>query len=374
MNRESLRDTWVDVSIDAIKENVKAFREHIKPSSKLLTVVKADGYGHGAVEIAKAAIDSGADGLGVALLDEALELRQAGFQVPILVLGYTKPEGIEQAVQENITLTVYSKDSIHAIHKACEKLNKRAKVHVKIDTGMTRIGLQTKEAALELIKMMDPNQIEIEGIYTHFADADNPDASYTQKQFNEFLEVTEYLEAQGFAIPIRHCCNSAGTIAYPKMHLDMCRVGISTYGLYPGEHLKEMIDLTQAMTFQTKPVQIKEVPAGQSISYGRTYTPDHTSVIATLPVGYADGFSRRLSNRGEVTVKGKRALIVGRICMDQAMIDITDIPEVTSDDIVTIFGDEHKGYVPLDEVADLLDTIHYEIVCLIGKRVPRNYV
>lgn len=373
MKRESLRDTWVEISLDAIAENVKAFRNHMNQTSKLLTVVKADGYGHGAVEVSKTAIASGADGLGVALLDEALELRQAGITVPLLVLGYTKPEAVEQALEQDITLTVYREDSIDAITKASEKLGKKAKIHLKIDSGMTRIGIQTKEEALDFVKRINQEQIEIEGIFTHFADADNPNDAYTRKQFEAFLKVTTYLEEHGYKIPIRHCCNSAGTIAYPEMHLDMCRVGISTYGLYPEEHLKKLISLTQAMTFQTKPVQIKEVSAGQSISYGRTFTPERTSQIATLPLGYADGLSRHLSNRGEVTVKGKRAPIVGRICMDQTMIDVTDIHQIKEADVVTIFGEEGKGYISLDEVASILDTIHYEIVCLIGKRVPRIY-
>lgn len=373
MKRESHRDTWVEVSLDAIRGNTRAFKEHLSGKSKLLAVVKADGYGHGAEEVGKAALEAGADGLGVAILDEALELRQARIEAPILILGYTKPEAVKLAVEQDIILTVYSEDVIKAIEEACNNLKKRAKVHLKIDTGMTRIGVQSKEEALKLVETVDSDWIEVEGIFTHFADADNPDDTYTKKQFARFQEVVEYLEAKGHHIPIKHCCNSAATIRYPDMHLNMCRVGISLYGLYPGEHLKELIQLKQAMTFQTKPTLVKNVEKNQPVSYGCTFIPERPSIFATLPVGYADGLSRTLSSKGEMTVKGKRVPIVGRVCMDQTVVDVTDVDSVTEADVVTIFGDENKGHISLDELADRLDTIHYEIVCLIGKRVPRIY-
>ncbi len=373
MKQTSYRDTWVEISLDAIKGNVEAFRKHINKKSKLLAVVKADGYGHGAVEVGKVALEAGAEGLGVALLDEALELREAGIEAPILVLGYTKPEAVKLAIENHITLTVYGEDVLQAIAKACHESDKTAKVHIKVDTGMTRIGIQTKEKVLDLVKSLTDERVEVEGIYTHFADADNTDETYTRQQFKRFLEITSYLEENGYQIPIKHCCNSAATISYPEMHLNMCRVGISIYGLYPGEHMKKVISLTQAMTFQTKPTLIKEVKTGQPVSYGCTYFPEKDSIVATLPVGYADGLSRQLSNKGEMTIKGDRAPIVGRVCMDQTMIDVTHLGQVNESDVVTIFGDESKGYISLDEVAERLDTIHYEVVCLIGKRVPRVY-
>ncbi|WP_405097822.1 alanine racemase [Oceanobacillus sp. FSL H7-0719] len=373
MKETSFRDTWAEVSLDAIQNNVKAFKQYINKNSKMMAVVKADGYGHGAAEVAKTAIAAGADYLGVALLDEALELRTAGITVPILILGYTKPAALEEAIKSDITLTIYSEDVITAIREAAERLQKTAKVHLKLDTGMGRIGISAKEKALELLQGARSEFIEVEGIFTHFAAADNPDATYTKKQFERFLEITSYLEANGYTIPLKHCCNSAATIAYPEMHLDMCRVGISIYGLYPIEFMREKIKLSQAMTLKTKPVLIKQVDKGQPISYGCTFKPDGQALIATLPVGYADGLSRQLSNRGEMTVHGKRVPIVGRICMDQTMIDVTQIGQVTEADEVTIFGEPSAGYISLDEVAALLDTIHYEIVCLVGKRVPRIY-
>lgn len=374
MKNVSYRDTWVEISLDAIQANVKAFKNHIRKNSKMLAVVKADGYGHGAVEVAKTAIKAGADYLGVALLDEAIELRNAGIHESILVFGYTNPASVEEALKNNITLTVFDIDTLQAIALAAEALQKKAKIHFKIDTGMARIGVTTKEEALELMEKTMSNLIEVEGIFTHFADADNIDDSYTRKQFTKFLEVTSFLKEKGYEILIKHCCNSAATISFPEMHLDMCRVGVSMYGLYPSEHMREKIKLTQAMTFKTKPIMIKKVKKGHPISYGRTYRPEHLATVATLPVGYADGLSRQLSNRGNMTVKGVQVPIVGRICMDQTMIDVTKVEHITETDVVTIFGDANQGYISLDEVAGLLQTIHYEIVCLIGKRVPRMYV
>jgi alanine racemase len=374
MKQSSYRDTWAEISMKAIYNNVRAFKKHIKSESQMLAVVKADGYGHGAAEVANEALKAGADYIGVALLDEALELREAGIAAPILVFGDTKSSAVAEAIKQGITITVFRTDAVEAMIAAAEKLNKKAKIHIKVDTGMGRVGVTSKEAALELMEKTASTLVEVEGIFTHFADADNLDDAYTREQFDTFLEMTSYIEERGFHIPIKHCCNSAGTIVYPEMHLDMCRVGVSMYGLYPAEHMREMIHLTQAMTFQTQSVMVKQLTEGQAVSYGCTFKAERDTLIATLPVGYADGLSRLLSNRGEVMVKGKRAPIVGRICMDQTMIDVTDIGPIAEDDIVTIFGDRNAGYISLDEVAEVLQTIHYEIVCLIGARVPRVYV
>ena len=374
MRHGSYRDTWAEVSLDAIEQNIKAFRNYIQPQSKLMAVVKADAYGHGAVEVAKSAIDAGADYLAVALLDEAIQLRQAGIRFPVLVLGYTVPEAAEEAIRNDITLTVYTQDVAESIEKAADKLGETTRIHIKIDSGMNRIGIKTKAGALDLIQSIQSQHVIVEGIFTHFADADNPDPTYTMKQFEYFTKLIDYLEKHNISIPIQHCCNSAGTIAYPKMHLDMVRVGVSLYGLYPSDHLQSKISLRQAMSFKTKPVMIKTVEANQPISYGCTFSPESQSKIATIPVGYADGFSRSLSNKGNVTVHGVRVPIVGRICMDQAMIDVTGIEELNQNDVITIFGDPHDGYISMKEVADQMNTIHYETACLIGRRVPRVYI
>ncbi|MGJ9459122.1 alanine racemase [Oceanobacillus sp. CF4.6] len=375
MNHGSYRDTWVEVSMDAIESNVKTFKKHIQRNSKLMAVVKADGYGHGAVEVANAAIHAGANYLGVAFLDEALKLREAGIRTPILILGYSSPAAAREAVKNDISITVYSDESITEIINATKAYNKKAKIHLKIDSGMNRLGIRDKEEALRISQSMVafPN-IELEGIFTHFADADHPESTYTYKQFHHFTAVIDYLEAHKIDIPIKHCCNSAGTIAYPDLHMDMVRVGISLYGLYPSKHLQGKIQLKQAMSFKTKPVMIKSLEEDEPISYGRTYTPKHKSTIATLPVGYADGFSRLLSNKGNVTVKGTHVPIVGRICMDQTMVDVTAVNTLNTNDVVTLFGDPEDGFISLGQVAEQMDTIHYEVACLIGKRVPRVYL
>jgi len=370
----SYRDSWTEISLDAVSHNVKAFKQHIQQGTRLMAVVKADGYGHGALEVAEEALEAGADYLAVALLDEAIALREAGISAPLLVLGYTKPEAIKAAIKYDITLTVYTMEVAERMKQVALETGQALNVHIKIDSGMHRIGIKNAEDALELARVFASSNVTVEGIFTHFADADSPDAAYTEKQFSKFMEVVRYLEDHGVAIPIKHCCNSAGTINFRHMHLDMVRVGISLYGLYPNEDMRETIHLRQVMSFKTKPVMIKTVAQGEPISYGRTFAPDEEARIATIPVGYADGFSRLLSNRGNVTINGKRMPIVGRICMDLSMIDVTEMSELSFDDTVTLFGEPEDGCIPLGEVADLMGTIHYETVTLIGKRVPRVYI
>lgn len=374
MNHGSYRDTWVEISLDAVQHNVKKFLDYIHSETKFCAVVKADGYGHGAIEVAKAALEAGASYLAVAFLDEAIELRQAGIKAPILILGYTPRNAVKEAILNDIAITVFTRDVLDTIQCVAEESKKKARVHIKVDTGMSRIGVNNKEETLNLIQSITSDYVEVEGIFTHFADADNTDLTYTNKQYKKFSEVINFLGKHGINIPIKHCCNSAATIALPEWHMDMVRVGISLYGLYPAEHLEEKIDLTQVMSLKTKPIYIKEVAASQPISYGCTYAPSCTSLIATIPIGYADGFSRALSNKGHVTVKGKKVPIVGRVCMDQSMIDVTNVEDVNENDYVTIFGDPKKGYISLDEVAEQMNTIHYETTCLIGKRVPRIYI
>jgi alanine racemase len=374
MQYGSYRGTWTEISLDAIYQNVQAFKQHIGNTTKYMAVVKADGYGHGAVEIANEALAAGADYIAVAILDEAILLREAGIEAPILVMGYTPPEAIRTAIEHNITLTVFSQEAAEAVKDLANDLQKQTLVHIKVETGMNRIGLKNKDDVVELARSLSSEYVIIEGAFTHFADADNKDTAYTDKQFESFLEVTDYLKENGIDVPIKHCCNSAGTIAHSSKHLDMVRVGIAMYGLYPEDFMKDIIDLTQAMTLNTMPVFIKTLPPQESISYGCTYTTEQDSNIATIPIGYADGFSRLLSNRGDVIVNGERARIVGRICMDQSMIDVTGIENVDHETTFSIFGDEKAGHIPMAEVAELMGTIHYETTCLIGKRIPRVYV
>lgn len=377
MKRESFRETWVEIALDNLEHNIKSFKKMIPPETALMAVVKADAYGHGSKEIAQTAIDAGATYLAVAFLDEAIVLRKAGFSIPILVFGYTSldTETIEAAIDHDITLTIYSREAVASIQEHVEKKKKVCRIHLKVDSGMNRIGVRTAAEALQIIASITSDYLILEGIFTHFADADAFQSTFVYDQFNHFMEIVSSIQKEGYVIPLKHCCNTAATIAFPEMHLDMVRVGIGIYGLYPEEHLRDKIELKPVMTFKTKPILIKEVPAGQSISYGRTYTTTKDSIIATIPVGYADGFSRALSNKGHVTLNGHRAPIVGRVCMDQTMVDLTGIDPVAFNlnEEIVLFGDPLANCISIGEVAKQMDTIHYEVACLIGARVPRIY-
>lgn len=372
----SSRETWVEISLDNVETNIKNFKKILSSDTALMAVVKADGYGHGAKEVAETAIKSGATYLAVAFLDEAVVLRKAGFSTPILILGYTSLdiETIEKAIDYDLTLTIYSKEAIESIQELAEQKKKVCRIHLKIDSGMNRIGVRTAEEALQVVASITSNYVLLEGIFTHFADADAIESTFVHEQFDHFMHVASKIQEAGYTVPIKHCCNTAATIAFPEMHLDMVRIGIGLYGLYPEQHLQDHIELKPAMTFKTKPILIKRVSAGQSVSYGRTYTTTTDSIIATIPVGYADGFSRALSNNGNVTLNGHKAPIVGRVCMDQSMVDFTEIDPVYFDNEIVLFGDPKDNCISIGEVAAQMNTIHYEVACLIGKRVPRVYL
>ncbi|WP_416825463.1 alanine racemase [Ectobacillus polymachus] len=377
MEECSYRDTWAEISLDHIAYNLQQFRQYINPKTKIMAVVKADGYGHGAEKVAKTAIETGADYLAVAFLDEAIKLRKVGISSPILILGYTPVRSIREAILQNMTITVFDHKVLDEIIVQSSQLQKRTVIHIKVDTGMSRIGLSSADQTLSLArKGLAAPYIQLEGIFTHFANSDSEDPSYTYAQFHKFIEITSFLEKEGIHIPFRHCCNSAATLRFPEMHLDMVRVGIALYGLNPDASLKKhSIHLKQAMSFHTRIVAIKNVPSSQPVGYGCTWRLNRgDSIIATLSIGYADGLSRLLSNRGNVLLHGKRAPIRGRVCMDQTMIEITEIPNAKTGDMVTIFGENDTAFQSVDTIAELMGTIHYETVCLIGKRVPRVYL
>lgn len=375
VNLQSYRDTWAEVSLGAIKHNINQFKKYIGESVNLMAVVKADGYGHGAVPAARAAVEAGADYLAVAILDEAIELREAGITEPILVLGYTPIRSIRQAIIAGVDLTVFSEDVLDEIIFQSEVFQKTVSIHLKIDTGMTRIGVQTREESLDLaIKALMSPFVTLKGIFTHFANADSEDPSYTLQQFERFRSFISFINDNGISIPLKHCCNTAGTMNFPEMHLDMVRVGIGLYGLYPDISLKKHpISLLQAMTLKTKIAGLKKAAKSQPVSYGCTFIPSSERVIATLPIGYADGLSRHLSNCGQFLLQGQKVLVAGRVCMDQTMIDVTNVPSCQQGDEVIIFGGNDNAFQSIDEIALLMGTINYEVVCLIGKRVPRIY-
>lgn len=368
----SERPVYAEVDLSAIRHNIQGIRNTLRPPCRLCVVVKADGYGHGALAVAREALAVGADYLAVAVLDEAVELRAAGFTAPVLVLGFTPPALAHAVVYHGLTQTVYTPDQAEALSVAAGRLGETAKVHVKIDTGMGRLGVRPDEAA-EFIRFVAglPN-LSPEGAYTHFAKADALDKTHARGQFAAFSEARRRVEAAGLALPIWHCANSAAAIDMPETHLDMIRLGIATYGLWPSDEVdKTRVSLRPAMKFKARVAYVKNVPAGTSVSYGCTFTTSRPSIIATLPVGYADGWTRMLSGKASVVIKGRRVPVVGRICMDQCMVDVTGVDSVEIGDEALLFGGPELS---ADEVAGLLGTINYEITCMVGKRVPRKYV
>lgn len=367
------RPVWAEIDLAAIAHNVRAIRKIT--SAEMMAVVKADGYGHGALQVARVALANGAQRLAVAILNEALELRQQAVTVPILVLGYTPEEQAEVVVANEVTQTVFSWPLAEALSKVAVKLDKKAKIHVKVDTGMGRVGVQPEEAVKFIRQLMTLPNLEVEGMFTHFAVADEQDKSYTKEQFAKFMAVVESLAGEGISLPLYHVANSAAIIDLPSTHLNLVRPGIILYGLYPSDQVdKEKILLRPALTLKARIGHIKRVKAGTSISYGRKYIAPEERVLATLPLGYADGFTRLLFAKGQVLVKGQKAPLVGRVCMDQCMIDITDIPGVETGEEVVLIGRQGKGSISVEELAEKIGTINYEVVCMISQRVPRVYL
>ncbi|MBE5962566.1 MAG: alanine racemase [Lachnospiraceae bacterium] len=378
MTEETYKDKYYRVSanidLDAICENMRRTKEKIAKGTKLMAVVKADGYGHGAVPVAKA-LRGIADYYAVAIVEEGIELRKAGVTEPILILGYTAPEQYEDAIHHNITMTIFQYDRAKQLDEVAGALNKKANVHIKLDTGMSRIGFApVKESIEEIVKISRLSHVCIEGMFTHFACADMKDKTSAYKQFDTYMNFAQDLEKEGVNIPIKHVSNSAGIIDMPEVNLDMVRSGISTYGLYPSEEVeKDNLLLTPAMELKTHVAYVKEVEAGTGIGYGSTYIASEKRKIATIPVGYGDGYPRRLSGKGRVIINGQYAPIVGRICMDQFMVDVTNITDIRQGDVVTLVGRDGKAYIPVEEPADLSGSFNYEFICDIGKRVPRIY-
>jgi alanine racemase len=365
------RNTWVEVDLDAIQKNVCAFREHLPKETAIMAVVKADGYGHGATPVAKEALEAGATYLAVAFLDEALRLRKDGIKAPILILGYTAPEFVAAAVQHEITLTVFHEDVLLAVEMAAKEAGLKGKVHFKVDTGMGRIGVKTRSEFDYLYKLAcSYEHVYVEGAFTHFSCADSYDSAYTLMQHHNFIEII-----QSFDIPIVHCCNSAAGILFPQWGYDMIRLGICLYGQYPSEFTKgKGIELVPAFSLKSQIAHVKKVPSGTSISYGATFTTPIETWIASVPIGYADGFSRSLSNKGKAIVGGEIVPIVGRVCMDQLMLDVTIVNQPKIGDEVVFIGKQGGAFISVDNMADWLSTINYEVTCMIGKRVPRVYI
>lgn len=364
-----LRDVYSEIDLGAVEHNLTAIRRHIQPTAKLCAVVKANAYGHGAVEVSRIAVRCGADFLAVATVDEALELRRAGFELPIMILGLIPPATSDVVVENNITVTVATFEMAKHISDAAVNLDMTAKIHLKVETGMGRIGVNPDDA-VTLAKQIDalPN-IEIEGVFTHFADADTPDKTFTLKQLAIFKETARKIRANGVDVKICHIAESAAILEIPDAHLDMVRCGVITYGMYPSAEVKHTIELRPAMKLVAKVVYVKKITAGTSIGYGREFVAGRDSVIATFPLGYADGYIRAYKGF-HVEIHGKLAPIAGRVCMDQFMVDVTDIPDVKIGDDAILFGSD---LISIEDAARHLNTINYEVTCLVASRVPRIF-
>jgi alanine racemase len=371
------RPTRAEISLDALRHNIQQFRQALGDQISLMAVVKSNAYGHGAVGIAREAVASGIDALGVALLEEALELRQAGIQAPILVMGYTSPNGFDIARKFDITLTVYSEESLQAIRAMETDLQHPLKVHVKVDTGMGRLGLHEEEDAIAYVeKLVGLPGVVVEGLFTHYASADESDKAPTLKQYEKFKTIVEHFAERGIHFPVLHAGNSATGIDTPHLAFNMVRLGISLYGLYPSDEVnKKKVTLKPVLRLVTGVSMVKTLPPGSGVSYGSIYITTDDETIATLPIGYADGYTRLLTKKAEVLLHGKRVPIVGRICMDQCMVrlDDADSPVKVGDEAVLI-GEQGDERITADELAGLLGTINYEIVCMLSNRVPRIYI
>lgn len=363
------------IDLAAVQKNIKAIRASIRKESKLMVVLKADGYGHGAVPIAKR-IDDIADAYGVAIVEEAVELREVGIQKPILILGYTASHLYDKLIQYDITQTIFQYETAYELNEVAKKAGKTVRIHIKLDTGMSRIGFSATEQSIEeIVKISKLSNLSMEGIFTHFAKADEIDKGATTLQYQRFMEMLEQLEQRGVRFAIRHASNTAAIIDLPEYNLDMVRCGIGTYGMYPSVDVqKNRVVLTPAMELKTHVSYVKELPKGVGISYNGTYVTERPMRVATIPVGYGDGYPRLLSSKGRVLIHGKSAPILGRICMDQFMVDVSDIPQVKQNDDVTLMGRDGYECIPAEEIAGYAGTLNYEIVCEVGKRIPRVYI
>jgi len=379
---------WAEVDLNAYAHNIRELRRITQPAARLMAVVKADGYGHGAVETARTALQNGAAALGVARIQEAVHLRKAGLAAPILIFGYSPLESAETLIDHELTQTVYSTQTAEALSERAGRRGKKIKIHIKVDSGMGRLGLLLDDLAgpipddisaaiclrkVEAISRMA--DLEVEGIFTHFATADGADKSYANIQLERFINFLECLRREGLNPPVAHAANSGALIDMPDSHLDMVRPGIATYGLYPSDEVnKSRVDLIPVMTLKSRIIHLKKVPAGFNISYGSTFQTKKDTTIATVPVGYADGLNRLLSSAGHMLVHGQKVPIVGRVCMDLTMLDVGQIENVKVEDEVVLIGRQGNETISADEIATQLKTINYEVVTTLMARVPRVYI
>ena len=377
-----VKRTWAEISLNAIEHNYNVIRNKVADDTKVCCVIKADGYGHGAVELSQIYEKLGADFFAVSNIDEGIEIRKSGSKLPIVILGYTPVSEAENLAEYDISQAVFSLEYAKELSEKCVEEDCICKMHIKVDSGMSRIGFMCQEFPRDEYSIEEiceacclPN-LEVEGLFTHFcvSDEDAEGREFTNKQYENFIHVRDSLKKRGVDISVVHCSNSGAIEDYPETCCDMVRAGIILYGLAPTSKLADRLDLVPAMTLKTVVAFVKEVQKGATISYGRTFTADRKMKIATVPIGYADGFIRQNARDGYMMVNGKKAKIVGRICMDQTMLDVTDIEDVKTGDEVVVFGTGENGEPTADSLAENTGTINYETVCLVGKRVPRIYI
>jgi len=366
-----LRQVWAEVNLQTLRENY--FKLQAFTQSEIMPIVKADAYGHGVIPVVKTLMACGAQRYGVALLEEALEIKAVFPELTIMVIGATELDQSEMLVKEDIIPAIFQLSHARALSSEAVKQNRTARLHIKIDTGMGRIGFRETDFA-EILKIAALPNLFIEGIFMHFATSDQRDLSFAKEQLKRFQSLYDKLKKAGLNIPIRHVANSAAIIQFPESHFELVRLGISLYGLTPSSQVGGNIGLEPVMSWKAKVSYVKSIKTGETVSYGRTFLAAYPTRVATVPVGYADGLRRALSNHGEMLIHGRRSTMIGRICMDQTMLEVTKIPGVQVGDVVTILGKDKHEEINATEMADWIGTISYEVVCGISKRVPRVYL
>ncbi|MGK5507295.1 alanine racemase [Brevibacillus formosus] len=377
--KQLFRETWIEVNLDAIKKNIRAIRRHIPEQTKIMAVVKANAYGHGSVGVARHALEYGATSLAVAILEEGIVLRKAGIVAPILVLGFTPLSRVKEALAWNIELSAFQADWIKKADKIVKatSFSNRLNIHINVDTGMGRLGVRTKSGLLSVVKALTSSStLAWTGIFTHFSTADEPNHTLTKAQHELFVDYLRYLKENGFELPTVHMCNTAATIAFPEYSADMIRLGIGMYGLYPSAYIRQLnrVKLVPALSLKSRFSYVKTMlTPPYTISYGATYIAKRGEVIGTIPIGYADGYSRALSNRGFVLYRGRQLPIAGRVTMDQMMVSLGEGSGKQGDEVV-IYGKQGNREITVDEIAEMLGTINYEVVATLSNRIPRLFL
>ena len=372
MNAE--RPTRAEIDLSALDHNCRQIRAFLPRDVRIMAAIKADAYEHGAVRCASRLYHNGVDAFGVALVEEGIQLRETGVSVPILVLSAMLGRQLPSALRHGLRPTVSELSFAREISHEAARRGVEAPIHVKVDTGMGRVGITHDQAVERIAEIAEVPGLILEGLYTHFATSDEADRSFANEQLRLFCRVTDGLAERGVRFRYRHAANSGATIDMPEAHFEMVRPGVLFYGMYPSPDVTRRLDLRQVMTIKTNVTLVKRLPAGHGISYGRTFVTQRESLIATLPLGYDDGFLRAYSNKAYVLIRGKRVPVVGRVCMDQTMIDVTDVPGVETGDEVVVYGRQGDEEITIEEAAALAGVIPYEVICLVGKRVPRVYV